>query len=227
MKKLLELLNNNQLDELRVELTKRLLKQEHKSPILLQAIKNYFKKATQDPNRPVLQTVQHDTNGTQFICDGFSLYYFTQHIDELDALPQSTQDTGSINPASIVNTIRTQETPDDTILAQIKNIKTYVDYAKSQPEYNKKEMLTITLNNIPYQTYIIEQLNAIIPVDTITHLSVTKNGMYVLSDTTKALILPVRTTPQDFTNKFNNEVQPLWQKHFILNYKTPHAKKLK
>ena len=208
MKKLLELLNNNQLDELRVELTKRLLKQEHKSPKLLQAIKNYFKKV-QTKDRPVLQTVQHDTNGTQFICDGFSLYYFTQHIDELDALPQSTQDTGSINPASIVNTILPQETPDDTLLAQIKNIKTYVEYAKSQPEYNKKEMLTITLNNIPYQTYLIEQLNAIIPVDTIIHLSVTNRGMYIISDTIKALILPVRTTPQDFTNKFNNEVQPL------------------
>ena len=38
MKKLLELLNNNKLDELRIELTKRLLTQNHKSPNLIKEI---------------------------------------------------------------------------------------------------------------------------------------------------------------------------------------------
>lgn len=201
MKKLLELLNNNQLDELRVELTKRLLKEEHKSPKLLQAVKNYFKKAPKE--RPVLQTIQHTKDDKQFICDGFSLYYFNNYVSEFDALPQS-DNTISINPQSILDTIKPQNKPSDTTLNTIRDIKKYIAFAKTLPQYDKKEQLTITINDVPFQAYLIEQLNDIIPTEDIVSLDIAPTGMYITTQTIKALILPVRSTKQDYTKEFMN-----------------------
>lgn len=207
MKKLLELLNNNKLDELRIELTKRLLTQNHKSPNLIKSIQSYFKKTPKE--RPILSTIQHDTNNNQFICDGFSLYYFKQHHDELDALPQSTQDTGSINPKSIIDTINPTQPITDDIYHSITNIKNYINFAKSQPTYNKKELLTMTLgNSVSFQTYILEQLHDILKAtDTLYPnllAELTPNGLKITNDALKILILPVRTTKQDFTKEFLN-----------------------
>jgi hypothetical protein len=201
MKKLLELLNNNQLDDLRIELTKRLLKEEHKSPKLLQAIKNYFKKAPKE--RPVLQTIQHTKDNKQFICDGFSIYYFNDYISEFDALPQSDY-TISINPQSILATINPQNKPSDTTLNTIRDIKKYIAFAKTLPQYDKKEQLTITINDVPFQAYLIEQLNDIIPTEDIISLDIAPNGMFITTQTIKALVLPVRYTKQDYTKEFIN-----------------------
>ena len=201
MKKLLELLNNNQLDELRVELTKRLLKEEHKSPKLLQAIKNYFKKAPKE--RPVLQTIQHTKDNKQFICDGFSIYYFNDYVSEFDALPQS-DNTISINPQSILDTIKPQNKPSDTTLNTIRDIKKYIAFVKTLPQYDKKAPLTITINDVSFQAYLIEQLNDIIPTEDIVLLDIAPNGMYITTQTIKALVLPFRTPTQDYTKEFMN-----------------------
>lgn len=95
---------------------------------LLSQVKSYLNKA--DKARPVLRTVQHKDNH-QFICNGYSLFVFNNHIESLNILPQ-TIDELSINYKSILNYDKGNF---ETITPEYKfifeNLKKYINWYKA------------------------------------------------------------------------------------------------
>ena len=95
---------------------------------LLTQVKSYLKKSSKE--RPVLRTVQHKDNH-QFICNGYSLFIFNNHIESLDILPQ-TIDELSINYKCLLNSNKGNfETITPEYKFVFENLKKYVKWCKA------------------------------------------------------------------------------------------------
>lgn len=210
IEKLLTLLNNNQLDELRKELTQQLLNTTDKTQAnVFKAVSKYLKNC--DSFRPVLQSIQHQ-NGKQFICSGFSAYIFETYREELEQLKNST-DLESLNIYNIIdNRTKLRELSEEESLI-LKNIKKFITLYKQQEFYNSKDKhINIYFNNKFFNANMISELVSIMGTDTESMQITCDNGKInqtkVQSKDITAIILPLRITDDDFANKiidFTNE----------------------
>lgn len=82
-------------------------------------------------SRPVLQSIQHDSNGKQFICDGFLLIRWNNEQEELNGFPQTPTDKSIKADAIIPKVYETQQielSENDRLI--ISNINKYVKINK-------------------------------------------------------------------------------------------------
>lgn len=205
IEKLLKLLKDNKLQDLRNELIKELLKSEDKSKAsLFNAVKNYLKQAGK--TKPILQTVQHK-NGKQFIIDGFSAFVFEKWHEELEMLPTTTEQE-SLNIFSMINYCSHFEKIDFNDLILLKNIKKYISWQKSINSENKDALYPIFWNNGFYNAKLLEKVFNIIPINETLELSKQQNMTQLKNNDIIATVLPLMKTQlntykiMEETNKF-------------------------
>lgn len=118
--KLLELLEQDNKQAIKEILTSEMLNSTDKKA---QKIYNIVKKyLSQKGIREISQKINHK-NGKQFICDGYTLHIFNSYKNELNTLPQATEEE-SINYSAIYNSNSYdfhEQTEEDKFL--IENIK--------------------------------------------------------------------------------------------------------
>ena len=159
IKKMLELLNTNKLEELKNELTHELLAGTDKTKAnLFMAVKNYLKQM--DNSRPVLKTINHK-NGKQFICNGTTAFIFDEYKTELDELPNTTNEDDCLNIFIIIATNLTYETLSDDDKLILKNIKKYTSYYKTK-NGTDDNMISIYWNNHYFDVKVLTSVANII-----------------------------------------------------------------
>lgn len=216
--KLLNLLNENKLEELKKELTQHLLSKSDKPKAdLLKAVKNFlaYSLKLNGDSRPTLSTVQHK-NDKQFILSGYSAFLFENYIKELEELPSTDAET-SLNIYQIIdnNAQYTQISEDDALI--LKNIKKYIAYYKSQENYDKKaNKQLVCFNNKTFDAKLIAQANEIM-ANNLDNLEITNNEFFrptqIKNNEILGIILPIRATEEitnntkELTNKFLNELK--------------------
>jgi len=216
--KLLNLLNENKLEELKKELTQHLLSKSDKPKAdLLKAVKNFlaYSLKLNGDSRPTLSTVQHK-NDKQFILSGYSAFLFENYIKELDELPNTDAET-SLNIYQIINNNAeyNQISEDDALI--FKNIKKYIAYFKSQENYDKKaNKQFVYFNNKTFDAKLIAQANEIM-ANNLDNLEITNNEFFrptqIKNNEILGIILPIRATEEisnntkELTNKFLNELK--------------------
>lgn len=217
--KALEMLNNQNYDDLKVLLTRELLRETSNSKCnFFDFAKKFIKNA--DNGRPFLKTIQHK-HDKQFVCDGYQLYVFNNNLPELETLPV-TPDEASIDFKQVVkDDFKTRSLTDDDKFI-LKNIKSYIKYAKSLPDYQdkkaKKEIYAVFDNRI-FNAKFLENLNAICGGDfDKLEISLENDRISPLRIKTSeafGIMLPIRvlndedfnkfvTTLNDFKNTLNN-----------------------
>lgn len=212
IEKLLELLKENKLEELKTELTSELLRgTDKKSANLFSAIKKYLKhSASINKHRPALATILHHNN-KQFIIDGYSAYIFNDYLPELDNLPNTNEET--INFDCILLKTPEYETIKSNELTLLKNIKKYISYYKlnfnEDEELKKQEYIYIYWNNNCYDARLLEQTANIMNFDNLQISTYGNNQTQLKSQNITGLVLPLRVTDQNkkeiiknFTSKF-------------------------
>lgn len=196
--KALELLKSNNTNELTALLTSELLKtKDKKQANLYNTIKTYLKNV--EKSRPLLQTLQH-RNGKQFVIDGYSMAIFNKHFAELETLPKTENeelciDYGRILVQSTAESITEQE------IEFLKNIKKYIDFAKAQPDYTKKDKITAPFRNQIFDTYYLLFINNLYNSELENlqiKFDITRNLQPVQfeSENITSLILPIRATEE-------------------------------
>lgn len=209
--KLLQLLNDNKLEELRTELTAELMQStDKKKANIFNEIKKYLNKG--DDFRPVLKTIQNN-NGKQFICNGFTAYRFDTHRPELEVL-QNTSELESININAVIDDKAQYTAMNKNDLLLLTNIKKYISLYKTQDFYMKKQNIPIFFANKIFNSEFILECANIFGGD-YENLSIYSNmekecdRVQLKSKDITAVILPLRINSEEeknktieFTNKF-------------------------
>lgn len=98
---------------------------------LCDVVKRYLKRAiTNNPSRDWAGTVLHQ-DGKQYICDGFTVYYFDVYRPELETLPQSAEGVG-VSATGLLSMVREEYRPlTAEELEACQHIKQYITYYKT------------------------------------------------------------------------------------------------
>ena len=204
IEKILKLLNENKLKEVKDELITILLKNTDKTKSnLYQSVKSYLKESEKINNsRPVLKTVQQK-NQKQFILNGFSAFLFKTYKTELESLENTKDEAICIDIFKIINKLPEYEfiTKNDLIL--LKNIKKYIAFYKNQENYKKSELITVYFNNKIFDVKIIKQVYDII--GDLNNLKITpEKGVLtptqLENDEILSIILPLRCLEEKKNN---------------------------
>lgn len=217
--KLLTLLNENKLDELKKELTQHLLNKSDKPKAdLVKAVKNFlnYSYKVNGDARPVLCTVQHK-KGKQFIISGYSAFLFDNYIKELDELLNTVDENACIEIYNIINNDAQYSVLTENDMLILKNIKKYIAFYKSQEGYDKKlNRQDVYFNNKVFDAKILAQAVEIMANELDT-IQITNNEFFrptqIKGNSILGIILPLRTTDEitskiiNTTNNFLNELK--------------------
>lgn len=217
--KLLTLLNENKLEELRNELTQHLLNKSDKPKAdLVKAVKNFlnYSHKINGDARPTLCTVQHK-RGKQFIISGYSAFLFDNYIKELDELANTVEESACLEIYNVINSNAEYSTLTENDMLILKNIKKYIAFYKSQAGYDKKlNRQDVYFNNKVFDAKILAQVVEIMANELDT-IQITNNEFFkptqIKSDSILGVVLPLRTTDEitnkiiDTTNNFINELK--------------------
>lgn len=204
IEKILNLINNNNIPDAKQLLKIELLRLGGSKNIkLLDTIKKYFK--NMDDSRPMLKTIMVK-NGKQFICNGFSMYIFENYNDDLDVLPQTTENV--LDYTQIILKNPDYKDIDSHDLKVLKNIKKIIDYYKQIDGVDKKSPLIIPFANKYYDAKMILELCNIYQ-NNFDDLKIHKTGDPVqltqfTDNNVIGIILPVRV-PDDNDAKLYND----------------------
>ena len=213
--KLLKLLNDNKLEELKAELTAQLMKTtDKKKASTFNEIKKYLSKA--DAFRPILKTIQYNS-GKQFICNGFTAYRFDTYRPELNMLP-NTSDLESLNINALINNYAEYIKLNENDLTILKNIKKYISLYKTQDFYMKKQNIPVFFANKIFNADFILECVGIFggDYDNLKMYNKEKEyeGIQLKSNDITAIILPLRINSEEeknktieFTNKFIENIK--------------------
>ena len=122
--KVVDLINNRELEKAVATLRQHILKSEDKVSFnLVKLVKKIIENKELQKTRPALAGINHDKNNEQLICDGFVAVKWKQHESCLDILPQTSQEL-SINLDQVfINEKEFVPTENDiTILNNLKKI---------------------------------------------------------------------------------------------------------
>lgn len=214
IEKLLNLLKDNKLDELKDALTTELLKSTDKTTAnLFTAVKKYLKNT--DNARPVLKTVQH-MQGKQFILNGYSAFVFNEYQTALDELPNTTDETQCFNVFQLINSTADYSPLEYNDIIILKNIKKYISYYKlyNNIDRNKStDIIPVFWHDKFFNANLLaETLEFLQPDD----LKIAPNCHHfqLKTNSITAIILPLNITKSDeqqkiidFTNKFLDDFQ--------------------
>lgn len=211
--KLLELLEQDNKQAIKEILTSEMLNStDRKAQKIYNIVKKYL---SQKGIREICKNINHK-NGKQFICDGYTLHIFNNYKNELDTLPQATEEE-SINYPAIYNSNNYEfhdQTKEDKFL--IENIKKYINFVKSQPNRFKKDTISVYYHELEFDA---EYLNTSFDlhqkdIDTM-QIAYNSNTLVFKGNDVDSLILPLRTDTerlekvkqvmQDFKNKLKGE----------------------
>lgn len=212
IEKLLMLLKDNKLEDLKNILTQELLKCTDKTKAnLFKVVGKYLKNA--DEFRPILRTIQHK-NGKQFIIDGFSAYIFDTYVKELEELPNSNEELCMNIDAILDKTTRYNNISEEDLML-LKNIKKYISYYKTQDIYktdDKKKSVIIYFNNKMFDAKMLETTADILGNDLEGCVQINETDWFkstqIKTQNITAIILPLRVsedcikTTKEFTEKF-------------------------
>ena len=157
IEKSIKLLNESKLDELKQLLMFELLKEDkNKNVKIVDIVKKYLKEAKNFGNRPMLETVMQK-DGKQFICNGFNLIVFEEYLNELDILPQTTED--AINYKQILCSGLDYKTLTANEIDKINDIDNYLKFLKLQ--HKEQENRPIMLFNYVYDANYIKLFKSV------------------------------------------------------------------
>lgn len=194
--KVIEMINNNETDKAKEFLKTQLVKTTDKKGYnLLTLVKKYLKEA--DNSRPILKMIEHNSNGQQFILDGFTAIKFKQHEATLDILPQANADE-SINIEAIFTAYPDYNlTADDRII--LSNIDKIIKLNTAEKIDKKDKHCFVCLCGKTFDLNVIGNIIKIAQgydedfYNTI--FTTTDNAIQPLqieNDSIKAIMLPVR-----------------------------------
>lgn len=212
--KLLELLEQDNKQAIKEILTSEMLNNTDKKA---QKIYNIVKKyLSQKDIIGMLKKINHKI-GKQFICDGHTLHIFNNYKNELDTLPQATEEE-SLNYPKIYNSNNYEfheQTEEDKFL--IENIKKYINFVKSQPNHNKKDTISVYYHELEFNAEYLSTSLDLHQKDIETmQIAYNSNTLVFKGNDVDSLILPLRTdnerlekakqVMQDFKNKLKGEI---------------------
>lgn len=206
--KMIDLLNNNKIDDVKKLLQVELLKNNNSKNIkLIDAVKKYLKNA--DSGRPVLKTVMIKNN-TQFICNGYSLYVFNKYIDDLNILDTTDEKTGNvIDYTQIVKSHIDYNDFDDFDSKIYSNIEKIVKYYKTLKNVDKKSLFIIPFANKFFDAKMILETKQIFENDQNIKIYKTEkntDAIQLKNDKITAVLLPCRIFKDDEITIINNRL---------------------
>ena len=210
IEKILELINKNDIINAKQLLQIELLKNSNNKNVkLIDVIKKYFNKM--DNSRPVLKTIMIKNN-KQFICNGYSMYIFESYIDELDILPQSTDNV--LDYTQIIIKGANYQNIDNYDLKILKNINKIVNYYKQIDGIDKKGQFIIPFANKFYDAKMILELVNIYQ-NNFDNLKMYKtNDPLQLTQLTNnnitSIIMPVRIVNDDEKKLYNDRINSIF-----------------
>lgn len=210
IEKILELINKNDIINAKQLLQIELLKNSNNKNVkLIDVIKKYFNKM--DNSRPVLKTIMIKNN-KQFICNGYSMYIFESYIDELDILPQSTDNV--LDYTQIIIKRANYQNIDNYDLKILKNINKIVNYYKQIDGIDKKGQFIIPFANKFYDAKMILELVNIYQ-NNFDNLKMYKtNDPLQLTQLTNnnitSIIMPVRIVKDDEKKLYNDRINSIF-----------------
>lgn len=210
IEKILELINKNDIINAKQLLQIELLKNSNNKNVkLIDVIKKYFNKM--DNSRPVLKTIMIKNN-KQFICNGYSMYIFESYIDELDILPQSTDNV--LDYTQIIIKGANYQNIDNYDLKILKNINKIVNYYKQIDGIDKKGQFIIPFANKFYDAKMILELVNIYQ-NNFDNLKMYKtNNPLQLTQLTNnnitSIIMPVRIVKDDEKKLYNDRINSIF-----------------
>ena len=157
--KMIKLLDENNTQEIKEILTAELLKADKKpqKAQFFTTIKKFLK--GKNNFRPELQTIMHKHN-KQFICNGFELYVFNSNREELQALPQTTEQETTLDYAPILNIDHSKlESLNSNDIFVLENLDKYINYFKATQKDNKD--IYIPFNEFLYDTKLLKNFVSI------------------------------------------------------------------
>lgn len=199
--KLLQEKSLKELEELLIyERQKSIMQGNKKSMKLATAVKKIL---SNNPERPILTTVQHTKDGAPFICDGYCLIKWNEEQDELKAFSQTSPEQ-SVKADNIIPNLNdcTEYAllPEDKII--INNLDKYIKLYKDKyiKLYKTKNFVPVNVFGKTYNAYLLKDFLAVIGTnfDIIYRQKGIIYGCDMFTnDEIKAICLPLRKAEND------------------------------
>ena len=202
--KLINLLDENNTQEIKEILTAELLKAD-KQPLkakFFATVKKFLNDKTIINNeRTQLKTIMHK-HGKQFICNGIELYVFNSNKEELQALPQTSEEETQIDYTTILNIDHTKLEPlNSNDIFVLENIDKYINYFKATQQGNKD--IFVPFSNYLFDTKLLKNYATIHGGDFSNIKQQKRNFAFVTSNNDiESVILPLMPD-ESKTQKYN------------------------
>lgn len=193
IKKILDYLDNGKIEEAKFMLKLEAIRScDKKELIQVKLVEKYIKSAQKYTARPTLGTVMHQ-NGNQFICNGCSLVVFRKHNNNLDILPQTTEEY-SLQYTQIMKPTEYRAKTEGE-LQTLLNLKKYIKFCTCE----KIEPLVCLSNkvfnaNLLYET--IQMFNGKVEDIQIGTDENCWSPVYFRTEEIEALVLPLRASEE-------------------------------
>lgn len=186
-----------ELEELLIyERQKSILQGKKKAVKLMSAVNKIL---SNNPERPILTTIQHTKDGEPFICDGYCLIKWNEEQDELNAFTQTSPEQ-SLKADDIMPNLSdcTEYTlsPEDKLI--ITNLDKYIKLYKDK--YKARYFAPVNVFGKTYNAYLLKDFFAVTGTDFDTiyrQKGVIYGGDMFINDEIKALCLPLRKVAND------------------------------
>lgn len=198
--KIMELLEQDNKQAIKEILTQELLK-ENKQPKKAKSFAT-IKKFIEDKeleSRPLLKSIMHKNN-KQFICNGIEMYIFNTYKEELETLPQASEEL-SLNYNQILDTSNYKfNTLTDEHKFILEHLTQYINYCKSKME-NKKDNIFIYFDGKIFNTKLLSNFVNIHEnnFDNITYTSDRDGAFITTSEDITSILLAIR--PEEETKQ--------------------------